>query len=47
MQQVRCPFKHFSRKLLPERACFTRIAEVKQALKAAADQDQVPIAFFP
>lgn len=33
----------FCRKLLPERACHTRLAGVKQELKAAADQDQVPM----
>ena len=46
MQQVRCYHKDFSRKLLPEHACFTRLADVKQELKAAADQDQVTIALL-
>lgn len=41
MRQVHCPFKYVSRKSLPERACLTRPADVKQELKAAADQDQV------
>ena len=46
MRQVRWPFKEFGRKSLPEDACFNCFADVKQELKAAADQDQVPIASF-